>query len=99
MKIPAVSYLGFSAETGELADAHDIVAVEARNLYTPEGHSANEGPTSSGGQWGSKSRSQKNDSGGGWLWFFFKFILFGLTLTGAYIGYTAYRTQKNRHRF
>lgn len=31
--IPSVAYLGFSAETGELHDNHDIISVQSRNLY------------------------------------------------------------------
>jgi mannose-binding lectin 2 len=31
--LPNVAYLGFSAETGELSDNHDIISVNARNLY------------------------------------------------------------------
>jgi mannose-binding lectin 2 len=98
-KIPAVSYLGFSAETGELADNHDIISVSTKNLYAPSGS----GPTTGG----DKSRSRKSKSrgssssggGGGWGWFFFKFIIFGFLVTGAYVGFTAYRTQRNRSRF
>jgi len=33
VKIPTVAYLGFSAETGELSDNHDIISVQTKNLY------------------------------------------------------------------
>lgn len=93
VKIPSVAYLGFSAETGELTDNHDIISVVTNNLYQPEGSRSN--PSDQGGR--KKSRSQKQ--GGGWGWFFFKFILFGLVVAGGYIGFTAYRSQQNRSRF
>lgn len=101
VKLPSVSYLGFSAETGELSDNHDILRVETKNLYSPTGstasaagskdYSRNKGKTS-------KSSSSSTASGGSWLWFFTKIFLFGLVVTGGYIGYTAYRARR-RDRF
>lgn len=91
--IPAVTYLGFSAETGELSDNHDIISVNARNLYN------------SGGPAGKSSPSRKNSQpkvekeSGGWGWFLVKIVLVGLVLGGAYVGYTAYRSNKRTHRF
>lgn len=40
----------------------------------------------------------RDREGGSWTWFLMKFILFGLALTGAYVGFTIYRT-KQRDRF
>jgi len=96
VKIPSVAYLGFSAETGELADAHDIVSVETKNLYAPAGGATASG-SDKGKSWGGTAK--KSNSGGGWGWFFFKFVIFGLVVTGAYIGFTAFRTQRGRSRF
>ena len=92
--IPQVAYLGFSAETGELSDHHDIISINAKNLYTsqPSGK-----PTPGSGR-GKKSASSKE--GGSWTWFFFKVILFFLVVGGGYAGYTAWRTNNKRsHRF
>jgi mannose-binding lectin 2 len=95
-KIPPVAYLGFSAETGELSDNHDIISVKTHNLYKKNpGGSPN--PASPGAKKAS-SMTREKSSGGSWTWFFFKFVLFGLALTGAYVGYTVYRT-KQRDRF
>jgi mannose-binding lectin 2 len=41
---------------------------------------------------------QGSSSGGSWTWFLVKFVLFGLALTGAYVGFTVYRTRQ-RDRF
>lgn len=97
IKLPSVTYLGFSAETGELSDNHDIVKVESKNLYSPSGQT---GQTQQKDYSRSKySGSQRKKSqGGGWGWFFLKFVLFGLTITGAYVGFTMYRA-KRRDRF
>ena len=96
--IPQVAYLGFSAETGELSDNHDIISINAKNLYTasPTGK-----PTagSSKGKKGKKATSQ-TEGGSSWTWFFTKIFLFFLVVGGAYVGYTAWRTNNSkRHRF
>jgi mannose-binding lectin 2 len=97
VKIPSVSYLGFSAETGELADNHDIISVQTKNLYAPTTGSST-GPDKGRGR-KAKNRKSASGGGGGWLWFFMKFIIFGFVVTGAYVGFTAYRTNKMRSRF
>ncbi|KAH8724262.1 concanavalin A-like lectin/glucanase domain-containing protein [Phaeosphaeriaceae sp. PMI808] len=96
-KIPPVAYLGFSAETGELSDNHDIISVKSHNLYkkNPGSDTKPASPSTSGK---TTSYMVREKSGGSWTWFFMKFILFGLALTGGYIGYTIYRT-KQRDRF
>ncbi|KAL8737694.1 MAG: hypothetical protein Q9190_008085, partial [Brigantiaea leucoxantha] len=33
LTLPSVAYLGFSAETGELHDNHDVISVETKNKY------------------------------------------------------------------
>jgi len=100
VKIPTVSYLGFTAETGELSDNHDIISVQTKNLYAPAGGSTEAGSSDKKGKsWGGSSGRKKKNGGGSWTWFFVKFIIFGLVVTGGYVGFTAYRTQKGRSRF
>lgn len=91
-KLPNVAYLGFTAETGELSDNHDLISVSTKNLYSaPTGNRAGKTyPTGS---------NRKKSKSGGWGWFFFKFVLFGLVVTGAYVGFTVYRTNSRRSRF
>jgi mannose-binding lectin 2 len=94
--IPAVTYLGFSAETGELSDNHDIISIDAKNLYITGGSSSK--PTTPGR--GMNTKGAQGQSGGSWTWFIFKVFLFFLVIGGGYVGYTAYRTnQKRNHRF
>lgn len=103
-KVPPVAYLGFSAETGELSDNHDIITVHTSNLYQHNSGSnaanAGGGPSKGSGKKTGSSyvRPQTTKSSGGWGWFFMKFILFGLALTGAYVGFTIYRARQ-RDRF
>lgn len=96
-KVPPVAYLGFSAETGELSDNHDIISVKSQNLYKKNPGSKPANPNAAGGKAGSFMVREKKSSGS-WTWFFMKFILFGLALTGGYVGFTIYRTRQ-RDRF
>ncbi|KAJ4363503.1 hypothetical protein N0V83_009798 [Neocucurbitaria cava] len=95
-KVPPVAYLGFSAETGELSDNHDIINVRSQNLYKKNPGGKPSGASAAGGKAGSSMVRPK--SSGSWTWFFVKFVLFGLALTGAYVGFTVYRTRQ-RDRF
>lgn len=97
VKLPSVTYLGFSAETGELSDNHDLIKVETKNLYSPSGQTGNSQAQKDFSK--NKYRPSKQTQGGGWGWFFLKFVLFGLALTGAYAGFTMYRANKRRDRF
>ncbi|PVH95372.1 vesicular integral-membrane protein VIP36 precursor [Periconia macrospinosa] len=96
--VPAVAYLGFSAETGELSDNHDIISVKTLNLYqkNPPGSSGSSSSDKKGSK--SKAKPKAPKEGGSWTWFFLKFIFFGLALTGAYVGFTVYRARQ-RDRF
>jgi len=93
LKLPPVSYLGFTAETGELSDHFDIVSVDAKNLYTASGRIPQRPETLKGGR-GRRSRKK----GSSWSWFFFKIFMFGLVCGGGYFGFTMYRANK-RTRF
>jgi mannose-binding lectin 2 len=99
--IPAVSYLGFSAETGELHDNHDIINVETKNLYSSRSNMPPR-PGKSGDNSGKskgKNYNPKKSEGGSWTWFFIKTVLFFVVAAGAYVGYTMWRTSKRSHRF
>ncbi|KAH8589321.1 concanavalin A-like lectin/glucanase domain-containing protein [Bisporella sp. PMI_857] len=97
--IPQVAYLGFSAETGELSDNHDIISVHTKNLYDTKSRPDHSGSKNPSGP-DSKNRGGSTKPKGSWSWFFFKIILFFLVIGGAYVGYTAWRTQQRKsHRF
>ncbi|CAK7236358.1 hypothetical protein SCUCBS95973_009580 [Sporothrix curviconia] len=96
--LPPAAYLGFSAETGELSDNHDIISVAVSSLYGPAlGEKATAGNRGSTG--GHRLGSNKPKKSSSWLWFFTKIMLFILVLGGGYVGYTAWRTNKRSHRF
>ena len=95
-KVPPVAYLGFSAETGELSDNFDIVSVKSLNLYK---RNPGQAPASGATKLGKTASSMIRDrESGSWTWFLMKFVLFGMALTGVYVGFTIYRTRQ-RDRF
>lgn len=104
--IPSVAYLGFSAETGELSDNHDIISVSTKNLYDTKGRDATgakhttKGSSKSGSKSSGTKAPKESREGGSWTWFLFKIVLFFAVVAGGYVGFTAWRTQKRRsHRF
>lgn len=104
VKIPAVSYLGFSAETGELSDNFDIISVETKNLYNAAqaGTQRTAPDTSKPGRKNNKNKdySQTGSStGGSWTWFFVKFLIFGAVCAAGFVGFTMYRGSKRSNRF
>jgi lectin, mannose-binding 2 len=103
LKLPSVAYLGFSAETGELSDNHDLVSVETRNLYELNQGAQHAGSAAGAGPEKGGKRIKKGQKEGGrrrsWTWLLVKFVMLGLLIAGVYIGFTAYRSQKSRSRF
>jgi mannose-binding lectin 2 len=96
--IPSVAYLGFSAETGELSDNHDIISVSTRNLYDTKRHGDQTSKVASKGAALNNKYAKKQK--GSWTWFLFKLFVFVGVCGGGYVGYTAWRTQQKRsHRF
>src|SRR3569833_1286367 len=87
--IPNIAYLGFTAETGELSDNHDIISIAAKNLYSsqPTGR-----PSPGGGRKFGKVIGGGKEGGSSWTWFFTKIFIFIFVVGGVYVGYTAYRT-------
>lgn len=96
IKLPQTAYLGFSAETGELSDNHDIINVAAHNLHIRQ--------STGGREKVGKAQARPYNPGGtkapgSWRWFFLKIILFGVVVVGGYVGYTMYRASKRGSRF
>lgn len=101
--LPTVGYLGFTAQTGELSDNHDIITIAARNLYAaPTAAPATnrqKGKKQSMSSTFSSTSYDEHSSSGGWGWFFIKMILWIVVIVGAYVGYTIYRANQRQSRF
>ena len=98
MAIPSVSYLGFSAETGELSDNFDLISVEVKNLYSSQ-QSVDGSRKEGGKQKGKAYDPNRGQKSRGWGLFFVKIVLFGIVCAGGYVGYTMYRSSKRSSRF
>ncbi|KAI4130228.1 MAG: hypothetical protein LQ338_001843 [Usnochroma carphineum] len=103
LTLPSVAYLGFSAETGELSDNHDIISVETKNKYVNKAYSeqaAGGSTTDAGGKGrgGGGSQFRQEKERGSWKWFFFKVFVFGGVVVGGYVGWTMWRANQ-RGRF
>jgi mannose-binding lectin 2 len=98
--IPQIAYLGFSAETGELSDNHDIISISSKNLYSASGQ-VKSAPGSSNRK---KAAAKKGTKGykkgsGSWSWFFMKIVFLLMAVGLSYVGYTAWRASKRPSRF
>ncbi|KAH6888543.1 concanavalin A-like lectin/glucanase domain-containing protein [Thelonectria olida] len=97
--VPNIAYVGFTAETGELSDNHDIISVTAKNLYLQPGSKSSQSSGKSRSKKNKSKKAKKASSGGSWTWFFTKVIIFFLVIGGAYVGFTAWRAKSKSHRF
>jgi mannose-binding lectin 2 len=78
--LPPNPFLGFTAMTGDVSDAHDIISVSS---YTAVLSRSNSGPN--------KLKERPPPSRGGtWIGFFFKVFLLAGVVAGGYYGYQEY---------
>ncbi|KAK9455692.1 concanavalin A-like lectin/glucanase domain-containing protein [Dipodascopsis uninucleata] len=102
--LPTISYLGFSAETGELSENHDLISVSVDSLIptssNPNNKEANHHvrvPPSF------NSRAKRNGNSRGFfsrLFGFFWFLIkVGIFCGVAYFGYLKYRTYQKNQQF
>lgn len=103
LKLPSLAYLGFSAETGELHDNHDILTVETWNMHVRDNTDGSKTDSANRGR--NKAKAFKSDIGKesqesrGWGWFFIKIVIFFVVIVGGYVGFTMYRSSKRSSRF
>lgn len=104
--LPTVAYLGFSAETGELHDNHDIIALETFNMHVRDtSEAARAEARKAAMSKGSQKQQQVYNRGAhrqksrGWWWFFLKVIVFLVVVVGGYVGFTMYRSSRRGSRF
>ncbi|KAH7907342.1 legume-like lectin family-domain-containing protein [Hygrophoropsis aurantiaca] len=96
ISLPEAPYLGISALTGEVHDAHDVISVTSWSAVLS--------PTSqprdklSNGSIFSRNRGTEKSSGS-WLGFFFKTFLFAGVCFGAFQGYKMYVVRNRRGGF
>ncbi|KAI0300440.1 concanavalin A-like lectin/glucanase domain-containing protein [Multifurca ochricompacta] len=77
ISLPSNPYIGLSAMTGDVSDAHDVISVSTSSAIL----SAAEAP---------RDKLQAVGSGVGWFSSFFRFILFAAALAGVWFGWKTY---------
>ena len=102
LKLPQTAYLGFSAETGELSDNHDIISITSHNLHVRTKMGTEKVKDGSGSKPVKVESKPYNPGGekesGSWRWFLLKIVIFGIVCVGGYVGWTVYRANR-RGRF
>ncbi|KAI5285771.1 hypothetical protein KEM54_000304 [Ascosphaera aggregata] len=101
VRLPSVAYLGFTAETGELSDNHDLLNVQTYTIYqapqsdyNPAGsasdrRSSRQFKKTNRVETGAKARKER-----GWSFTLLKFFVVGLIVAAGYIAFTAIRTAR-----
>lgn len=100
--LPQVAYLGFSAHCGELTDNHDVIEVNAKNLYSTDYQQRPgvlKGKNAGKGSGKVTGYGKMEKEGGGWFWGLVRFLMFGMVAAGVYFAYTAYRVRTRGSRF
>ncbi|EJT96948.1 hypothetical protein DACRYDRAFT_25388 [Dacryopinax primogenitus] len=86
--LPPRPYLGFSALTGDVSDAHDIISVQANSFVTQTPYSS-----------GRRQATTRSKPTKGWGGFFFKLTLLCVACFGGFMGYRIYREKVASKRF
>ncbi|ESK97235.1 mannose er-golgi intermediate compartment [Moniliophthora roreri MCA 2997] len=85
ISLPSGPYLGFTALTGDVYDAHDIVAVSTYSAITANVNSH---------KLGASGRTPGSLSSGSWTGLFFKLFLLGGVCAGGYYGWMEYKRRQ-----
>ncbi|KAI4212130.1 MAG: hypothetical protein LQ351_005160 [Letrouitia transgressa] len=97
LTLPSVAYLGFSAETGELHDNHDVISVDTKNKYYTRDYKQQQSAQEANRSRGKAFHQEKER--GSWTWFFLKLVMLGIVVVGGYVGWTMYRASQRSSRF
>ncbi|KAG9038339.1 hypothetical protein FRB95_001751 [Tulasnella sp. JGI-2019a] len=91
--LPDSPYLGVTAITGELHDAHDIISIQSNSIQLRQ-HT--EPLSHDGSRVGSRERGRISSGGSGWFGFLLKVSLFGGVCAAGFQGYKVYYLQGGR---
>ncbi|KDR75533.1 hypothetical protein GALMADRAFT_156539 [Galerina marginata CBS 339.88] len=88
LQLPPNPFLGFSAMTGDVSDAHDIISVTSYSAILSQPDAApNKHKKAS-------VFSSSSEGSGTWLGFFFKLFLFAGVVAGGYYGWQEYQRRQ-----
>lgn len=91
--LPINPFIGLTAMTGDVSDAHDIISVSTSSILFAQ-NSNQGGKGSKSGKGGSSFSSSSGSESGSWFGFFFKLILFVGVVGGGVYGYQEYQRRK-----
>ncbi|GLB37850.1 putative legume-like lectin family protein [Lyophyllum shimeji] len=91
VSLPATPFLGFTAMTGDVSDAHDIITVTTYSAILAA--QPDLGKKKKKGIFSGPLASSEEDSGT-WFGFFFKLLLFAGVCAGGYYGYQEYQRRQ-----
>ncbi|EDR00597.1 ERGIC53, mannose lectin, ER-Golgi intermediate compartment [Laccaria bicolor S238N-H82] len=94
ISLPANPFLGFSAMTGDVSDAHDIISVTTYSAILTSPDSPRDKHSKPRKNPFRKSASEDEDEEGSWLGFLFKLVLFGGVCAGGFYGYKEYQRRQ-----
>jgi len=77
ISVPSNPFIGLSAMTGDITDAHDIISVSVSSAIL----SAAEAP---------RDKLRPTESGAGWIPSLTRFLIFGVVIAGAWYGWKVY---------
>jgi mannose-binding lectin 2 len=93
ISLPVTPFIGFSAMTGDVFDAHDIITI---NTYSAILSAADKPRDKLSGTSFFSSSNPSSSKSGSWLGFFFKLFLFVGVCVGAFYGYQIYLEKNGR---
>jgi len=90
--LPELPFLGFTAMTGDVSDAHDIITVNSYSAVLARPETGGKKKMSVFGS--NKPRISDSESPGTWFSFFFKLFLLAAVCTAGYFGYMEYERRR-----
>lgn len=92
--LPTNPFIGLTAMTGDVSDAHDIISVSTSSV-----HFSQTNPQSGKGRKSGRVPSASGEESGSWFGFFFKLIIFVGLVGGGIYGYQHYQRRKRYSGF
>ncbi|KIM35335.1 hypothetical protein M413DRAFT_449831 [Hebeloma cylindrosporum] len=92
LELPPNPFLGFSAMTGDVSDAHDIISVSSYSAIVSPPDAAPNKHNRKSSFFGASPHASPSE--GTWLGFFFKLFLLGGVVAGGYYGWKEYQRRQ-----
>ncbi|TFK26327.1 hypothetical protein FA15DRAFT_667627 [Coprinopsis marcescibilis] len=98
VSLPANPFIGFTAMTGEVHDAHDIISVTSYSAILSPADAPRD-TIKKTNSWGLSRKHDEDSTPGTWSGFFLKLIFFGGICAGGWYGYKEYQRRQRYSGF